>query len=251
MTEHPAKLAAIDGPLDPTLSHVDIWAFDLDNTLYPASCNLFAQVDRLIHGYIVEHVGLEPDAARTLQKSFWRQHGTTMNGLMAEHGVDPHHFLDYVHAIDHSPVAANPALDRALGALEGTKYIFTNASVRHAEAVLDRLGVAHHFVDIFDIVAADFHPKPQDHFYDSFIDRHGIDPARTILIDDMAKNLAPAHARGMTTVHIRTASDHAMEGHDSDHVHHGAEDLLEWLEALLEAPPDRNDARNETDGTWI
>ncbi len=235
MTAEPGKRADIEGPLDPALAHIDTWAFDLDNTLYPASCNLFAQVDRLIHGYIVEHLGLPADEARTLQKSFWRQHGTTMNGLMSEHGIDPHHFLDYVHAIDHSPVEPNPALDRALGRLEGTKYIFTNASVRHAEAVLDRLGIAHHFADIFDIVAADFQPKPLDHFYDTFIALHGVDPARTLLIDDMAKNLAPAHARGMTTVHIRTPSDHAMDGHDADHVHHGAEDLLVWLEAVLDA----------------
>lgn len=220
---------------DPALSHVDVWAFDLDNTLYPASCNLFAQVDRRIHRYIIEHIGLATDEARVLQKNYWRHHGTTMNGLMTEHGVDPHHFLDYVHAIDHSPVAPNPALDRALERLAGTKYVFTNASVGHAQAVLARLGVAHHFADIFDIVAADFRPKPHDHFYDAFIARHGVDPTRTVLIDDMAKNLVPAHLRGMTTVHIRTGSDHAMEGHDAVHVHHCAEDLLVWLEALLEA----------------
>lgn len=220
--------------LDPTLSHVDTWAFDLDNTLYPASCNLFAQVDVLIHRFIVEHVGLPPEEARTMQKTYWKQHGTTMKGLMIEHGVDPEHFLDYVHAIDHSPVEPSPALDRALSKIGGTKYIFTNASVGHAQAVLDRLGITHHFADIFDIVAADFHPKPHDIFYDTFIERHNVDPTRTILLDDMAKNLAPAHVRGMTTVHIRTGSDVAMAGHDAEHVHHGTEDLLVWLETLLD-----------------
>ena len=118
-----------------------------------------------------------------------------------------------------------------LGRLDGPKYIFTNGSVKHAEAVLDRLGVAGLFADIFDIAAAGFHPKPLDPFYDLFLDRHGMDPEATVLVEDIAINLKPAHDRGMTTVHIRTDSDWAMSGHDADYIHHSTDDLVGFLQA--------------------
>ncbi|MGI9387304.1 MAG: pyrimidine 5'-nucleotidase, partial [Methyloligellaceae bacterium] len=190
----------------PALDHIEAWAFDLDNTLYPSSCNLFAQVDVRITDYIAGHLDITADEARALQKNYFRSYGTTMRGLMTEHGVDPDHFLDYVHRIDHSPVQAAPALDDALTRIAGTKYVFTNASVAHAESVMNRLGVAHHFEDIFDIAAAAYQPKPHPDFYDGFLARHGIAPRSAVLLDDMAKNLQPAHERGMTTVWVRTDS---------------------------------------------
>lgn len=211
------------------LSHINHWVFDLDNTVYPAECNLFAQVDVRIGDYIARALDLPHDEARRMQKGFFRQYGTTMNGLMQEYGVDPHHYMDYVHDIDYSPIPKSSALDEALDRLEGPKYIFTNGSVKHAEAVLERLGVSHQFIDIFDIAAAGFHPKPKDPFYDLFLDRHRMDPAETVLVEDLAINLKPAHDRGMTTVHIRTASDWAMDGHDADYVHHSTDDLVAFL----------------------
>lgn len=219
----------------PTLDHVETWVFDLDNTLYPSSCNLFAQVDVRIGEYIADLLGLPYEEARRLQKDHFRKYGTTMRGLMTEHGIDPHAFMRFVHEIDHSPVQPNPALAATIEALPGRRYIFTNADVSHSEAVMNRLGVAHLFDDIFDIAAAGFVPKPHDPFYDTFLDRHGVDPARSVLFEDMAKNLKPAHERGMTTVLIHTDSDYAMEGHDGDHVHHRTDDLADWLAALVEA----------------
>jgi len=152
----------------PDLSHIGHWVFDLDNTIYPAECNLFAQVDVRIGAYIAETLDLPHDEARRMQKGYFRRYGTTMKGLMQEYGIDPHHFLDYVHDIDYSPVPPSGDLAAVLGRLDGPKYIFTNGSVKHAEAVLDRLGVAGLFADIFDIAAAGFHPKPLDPFYDLF-----------------------------------------------------------------------------------
>ena len=223
----------------PDLSHIGHWVFDLDNTIYPAECNLFAQVDVRIGAYIAGMLDLPADEARRLQKHFFRRYGTTMKGLMEEYGVDPHHFLDYVHDIDYSPVVPSAGLTAALERLEGPRYIFTNGSVGHAEAVLDRLGVAGLFADIFDIAAAGFHPKPMDPFYDLFLARHGMDPAATALIEDMAINLRPAHERGMTTVHVRTPSEWAMNGHDADYIHHSTGDLVAFLDAAAAAGPAR------------
>ncbi len=224
-----------DASSTPTLGRVDVWLFDLDNTLYPAHCDLFKQVDRRIGEYIADLMRVPFDEARWLQKNYFRRYGTTMRGLMTEYGVDPLHFLDYVHKIDHSPVMPDPALDQALAKLKGPKYIFTNASVAHAEAVLDRLGIGAHFEAIFDIIAADFIPKPHNSFYDDFLARHGIDPRRAALFEDMAKNLKPAHARGMATVLIETDNAYSMEGHDEPHVEHRTRDIAAWIEGVIAA----------------
>ncbi len=219
----------------PALAHIDAWVFDLDNTLYSASNNLFKQVDLRISAFVADLLDIDTEAARVIQKDYWRRYGTTMRGLMIEHGVDPGKYMDFVHQIDHGPVQPAPELDAVLGRIDGAKYIFTNASVDHADKVLARLGVAHHFDAIWDIVAADFNPKPNDHFYDEFIDAHTVDPRSAVLVEDMAINLKPGHERGMTTVHIHTESVFAMEGHDADWVHHSTDDLVSWLDGVVGA----------------
>lgn len=226
----------------PALEHVETWVFDLDHTLYPSTYGVFDQVDALIRQYIRETMQLDESAADDLRKRYWQRYGTTMNGLMAEHGVDPDAFMDFVHAIDYSVIPPSPDLDRALARLEGPKYIFTNASTGHAEAVLDRIGIAHHFEAIFDIRAASYNPKPHDQFYDTFLDSHGVAPERSVLLEDMAKNLKPAHERGMTTVLVHSHSEFAMDGHDAEHVHHRTDDVTEWLTGVVKAR-DRTNAR--------
>ncbi|RYH13439.1 MAG: pyrimidine 5'-nucleotidase, partial [Alphaproteobacteria bacterium] len=150
-----------------SLSHVTDWVFDLDNTLYPRECNLFAQIDILISNYMVSVTQLPFDEARALQKTYYRDYGTTLNGLMQRHEVDPDHFLNTVHAIDYSPVSAHEALVDAIRALPGRKFILTNGDVGHARAVLGRLGKADDlFEDIFDIRAMKFTPKPLPEAYE-------------------------------------------------------------------------------------
>jgi len=219
----------------PALDHVGCWVFDLDNTLYPAHCDLFSQVDVRIGQYIADRFKIPFEQARWLQKSYFRGYGTTMKGLMTEYGIDPHEFLDFVHLIDHSPVMPDPRLDAALAALPGPKYVFTNASLAHSQKVLDRIGIAHRFDGVFDIIAAEFEPKPHDGFYDRFLARHGVSAAAAALFEDMARNLVPAHARGMTTVLIETDNAFSMEGHDGPHVHLRTRDLAPWLEAVIAA----------------
>ena len=211
------------------MNHIDCWIFDLDNTLYPASCNLFDQVDRRIGEFIAELLQVDAVEAKRLQKHYFREYGTTLRGLMDHHGIAPAGFLDYVHAIDVSPVPPSPALDAALAALDGRKLIFTNGSVAHAERVMARLGVTGHFGGVFDIVAANYQPKPHPATYAAMVERHGVDPRAAAMFEDLPRNLVPAAALGMTTVLVRTDSEWAADDH-GDHVHHVTDDLVAWLE---------------------
>ncbi|MCP1337763.1 pyrimidine 5'-nucleotidase [Futiania mangrovi] len=219
------------------LAHVETWIFDLDNTLYPAECRLFDQVDRRMGAYICTLLDVAPDEARRIQKAYFREYGTTMNGLMLRHGIDPADFLEYVHDIDHSPVDPDPRLEAALARLPGRKLIYTNGSVRHAERVMERLGVAHHFEAIFDIVAGDYRPKPQPHGYEKLVKQHRVDPRGAAMFEDIARNLEAAHALGMTTVHVHTGDDWAREGADAPHVHHRIDDLVAFLDAAVPVRP--------------
>ena len=220
-------------PCTPTFAHVETWVFDLDNTLYPASSRLFDQVDRRIGAFIAEAFALDPLEARALQKHYFRTYGTTLRGLMSERGVDPHVFLDYVHRIDRSGLAPAPALDAALARLAGRKLVFTNGSADHAAQVMARLGIARHFEAVFDVVAAGFLPKPDPASYRLLLERHGIAPARAAMVDDIARNLAPAAALGMTTVWLMTESEFASPGEDETHIHHRTPDLVAFLEAVV------------------
>ena len=227
--------AASKPPLD-SMAAADCWVFDLDNTLYPASCRLFDQVDWNITRYVAGLFDLPLEQARALQKTYFREHGTTMRGLMTLHGVDPVAFMNAVHDIDLDPVDPSPRLDAALEKLPGRKIIFTNGDVPHAERVMDKLGVRHHFEAVFDIVASDFDPKPAPHVYVKMAEAHGIDPTRAVMVEDMARNLAPAFALGMTTVWVRpegtTGVTWANDGADGGHIHHVVDDLVDWLEGV-------------------
>jgi putative hydrolase of the HAD superfamily len=214
--------------------HVETWVFDLDNTLYPASCRLFDQIHARMQDYISRLFGLTNAEAKVIQKRLFEKYGTTLSGLVEEHAIEPGGFLDHVHDLDYSPVAPDPVLDRALARLPGRKLIFTSGTVGHAERVLARLGVAHHFSDIFDIVLSDYVSKPAAGPYRSFVARNGIDPGASAFFDDIARNLAAPHDLGMTTVLVSSA--HSYDTHDAatagerpHFVHHVTDDLAGFL----------------------
>ena len=215
------------------LRQAEAWVFDLDNTLYPPSTNLFAQIDERMRAFIAGFLDLDLDEARRVQKTYFREYGTTLRGLMNRHGLEPGLFLEYVHAVDLDPVPPNPALAAALARLPGRKYIFTNASAAHAGRITDRLGVTRHFDAVFDIADAEYVPKPEPRVYDTLVQCHGLDPGKTVMIEDIARNLAPAAALGMTTVWLRNDSPVGVEGADGDHVHHVIDDLVPWLEDVV------------------
>jgi putative hydrolase of the HAD superfamily len=215
---------------------IDTWIFDLDNTLYPASSRLFNEVSKRITAFIAERFTLPPDAARVRQRDFFMRYGTTLRGLMVEHGVDPGPFLDYVHAIDVGLLESNPGLGGRLARLPGRKLVFTNASRRHAERVLDQLGIGPHFEEIFDIAAADYVPKPDRSSYALMLERHNVEPETACMIEDMARNLEPAKALGMRTVWLKGDIEWARrQGADPSppYVDHIVNDLEHWLDELI------------------
>ena len=226
--------------LAPDLSHIDAWVFDLDNTLYPSACDLFAEIDQRMTEFVSRTLSLPPAQAKALQKRYYAEHGTTLSGLMKVNGLHPATFLDYVHDIDLSPLDAAPDLSAVLGTLPGRRFVYTNGSRRHAENVTRRLGIDHLFDDVFDIHAANYTPKPHAQSFDRFFEHTGASPQRSAMFEDLARNLVPAFERGMTTVLVRggrnwgpVADEHP--GHPP-HVHHIAEDLSQFLGGLRFKP---------------
>ena len=224
--------------LHPALRHVEAWVFDLDNSLYPASTDLFALVDARMGEYISRLVGCEAQEARRIQKSFFRDHGTTLSGLMREHHIDPHDFLAFVHDIDLARLTADPDLIAALDRLPGRKFVFTNGDETYARRVLDRLGLANAFDGMHDIHAMAYLPKPHPDAYAQLCAVHDIDPARAMFADDMARNLAPAKALGMVTVWVDNGSDQASHAPDHEravpnYVDFRTDDIGRWLHGIL------------------
>jgi len=219
---------------------VETWVFDLDNTLYPHHLNLWQQVDERIRAYVSNFLKVSKDEALRLQKDYYKRYGTTMRGMMAEHGMSPDAYLDFVHRIDHSPLEPNPQLGAALEKLPGRKLILTNGTRKHADAVMRRLDIHHHFEDVFDIAAANLDPKPLPQVYKRFLARHGVDPAKAAMFEDLARNLETPHALGMTTVLVvpeghrevlREAWE--LEGRDAPYVDHLTDDLTRFLEEIM------------------
>jgi putative hydrolase of the HAD superfamily len=234
------KTSAIQRTPEPVtirgFAHIDTWIFDLDNTLYPASCDLFSQVDHRMGAFIAKTLGVPYEHARHLQKAYYRQFGTTLAGLMQVHKLKPEPFLEYVHDIDLSAVPELPELESAIAALPGRKLIFTNGSRRHAENVARKIGVAHLFEDICDIAALEFVPKPERAAFDRMIGLHDISTPTSAMFEDMPHNLEVPHDIGMTTVFVHSDYiDHPaqLKVRDwrqlPDHIHHMTRDLTGFI----------------------
>ncbi|MEX0407620.1 pyrimidine 5'-nucleotidase [Aquibium sp. LZ166] len=215
------------------------WVFDLDNTLYPHHSNLFSQIDVKMTAYVSELLQLPRDEARALQKELYLQYGTTLNGLMERHGIDPDDFLQKVHDIDYSWVAPHPELGEEIRKLPGRKFIFTNGDRNHAERTARQLGILDHFDDIFDIVAAGLVPKPARETYDKFSALHRVAGPQAAMFEDLARNLAVPKALGMTTVLIvpknfePTFSEiWERNPDDADDVDYVTDDLAEFLRTI-------------------
>ena len=187
----------------PTLKNkINTWIFDLDNTLYSADSGIFQQVHTLMGKFVSAHLNIDIKKAKELQRKYYRQHGTTLRGLMDNHNVDPDHFLSEVHQLDYSIVGPNFKLNRELKKLKGRKIIYTNANRQHANDILIRLELTNMFDEIFDIKTANYIPKPEASPYEQIISEFNIDPITTIMFDDIAKNLVPAKNVGFASVWI-------------------------------------------------
>ena len=216
-----------------TLGHVTEWIFDLDNCLYPASTGLFELIDERMGAYIERLLGVDASEAKRVQKAHFHAHGTTLAGLMKEHEVDPHEFLEDVHAIPLDRVSPDERLTIGLARLPGRKTIFTNADEPYARRVLEAIGISEHFAELHDIHAAELQPKPNRHGYQLLLDRFGIDPGRAAMIEDMAQNLKPAKELGMATIWVDNGSERGNHGHHPEFIDLTISDVGEWLEDMF------------------
>jgi putative hydrolase of the HAD superfamily len=219
--------------MDPSFAHVRDWIFDLDNCLYPASTGLFALIDERMTAYIQRLLDCDPAEARRVQKAHFHEHGTTLAGLMRENEVDPHDFLRDVHDIPLDRVQCDERLARLLPLLPGRRFVFTNGDAAYARRVLDAIGLQSHFDDLHDIHASSYRPKPDPHGYALLCERFGIDPKHALLADDMAQNLGPAKALGMTTVWVENGSERGNHGYAENVADYRIADVGEWLESIL------------------
>lgn len=232
-------------PTKADFDRITDWVFDLDNTLYPRHTDLFSQIDRNMTEYVSELLRLPREEARKLQKQYYRDHGTTLSGLMTVHGIDPNDFLEKVHDIDYSWVKPDPALGDAIRALPGRKFIFTNGDVGHAQRTANALGILDHFDEIFDIIAAGLTPKPARQTYDLFLSQHGVDSSQAVMFEDLPRNLVVPKALGMATVLVVPHNlDQALgetwehDGQEGDHIDYVTDNLTSFLGHYLAVATD-------------
>jgi putative hydrolase of the HAD superfamily len=215
------------------LAHIHSWIFDLDNTLYPPSADLFALIDVRMTDYIVHLLGCPRDEARQLQKGWFHNHGTTLAGLMTYHDIDPREFLDHVHDIALDRLTVDPALNAAIARLPGRRLIYTNGDADYARRVLARLGLAEQFEQVHDIHACLYVPKPDPSGYAALVDAYNVAPDRAIFFEDMARNLKPAKALGMTTVWLNNGSEAGGMGSHPDFIDYETPSLPPFLTGLF------------------
>lgn len=218
--------------MDPRFAHVRDWIFDLDNCLYPASTGLFALIDERMSAYIQRLLSCDAAEARRVQKHHFHTHGTTLAGLMKDHDVDPHHFLDDVHSIPLERVQSDSRLSSALARLPGRKFVFTNGDAPYARRVLEAIGIHNHFDELHDIHASGLRPKPDPYGYGLLCERFAIDPRHALLADDMAQNLAPAKQLGMTTIWVDNGSERGNH-RVGEFIDQRIENIGPWLEDIL------------------
>lgn len=216
------------------LAHIRNWIFDLDNTLYPARANLFRQIDDRITTFVAERLGLDRVAARGVQKDFFHRHGTTLFGMMAEHGVDPHEFLGFVHDVEMDVLDHDAPLVAAIARLPGRKLVFTNGDAPYALKVLARLGLAESFEAIHDIHAMRYVPKPALSAYQGLLADYGLEATQSLFVEDMARNLRPAKELGMTTVWVDNGSEQQPDDDDRGFIDFTTHDIAVWLHEVLE-----------------
>ncbi len=222
--------------------HVDTWVFDLDNTLYPADCDLWPKIDQRITLFMIHLFGLDGISCRALQKYYYRRYGTTLRGLIIDHAIGFEEFLSFVHDVDRSSLVPNHSLAAAITALPGRKLILTNGSRDHALRTAEALGLAQMFEDVFDIVAADLVPKPERTTYLRFFEKHGVDPKTAAMFEDIAGNLLVPHENGMTTtlvVPMPGQADHReafeiAQGSCQPHVHFVTSNLERFLREITD-----------------
>ena len=216
------------------LAHIETWIFDLDLTLYGPEHNIMEQVRDRIALFVEDYFDIDSEAAHKIRHAYWKSYGTTLGGLMAEHGVDLYSYLDFVHDVDLSLLKPCDRLRAGIEALPGRKLIFTNADAPYAKRVLATRGLDDLFEGLFDIHQMEHQPKPKPESYDRFCREFDINPLTALFIEDSAHNLEPAKAMGMTTVWINHLSEKEAGGERPHFVDHEITNVADWLHSIKE-----------------
>jgi len=221
----------------PDFRHIRAWIFDLDNTLYRADSDLFAQIDRRMQAFVMRFLNVDAEEARRIQKAYYRDHGTTLTGLIKLHDADPEEFLAEVHDIDLAAIDMDSAMIEAIASLPGKRFVFTNGCRHHAERVLIRTGLTDFFEDIWDIRTTKFTPKPLEEAYRHILDHSGVIPHEAAMFEDISRNLVPAHGLGMTTVWVKNDSHWSKQGPEfpiarPENIDYETSDLAHFLKTV-------------------
>ena len=216
------------------LIKIKYWIFDLDNTLYSGQTKVFDQVDKKMSSYISKKLNINIDEARKLQKDYFRKYSTTLAGMIKHHKIDANEFLEFVHDINLDFLKKDKELENQISKISGRKFIFTNGSKAHAENVTKKIGINKLFDGVFDIVEANFIPKPSMRAYKELIEKYKIEPQYCIFIEDIARNLKPAHELGMKTVWIKNDEPWAAEFSNESFVNYRIENLTNFLKEINE-----------------
>jgi len=214
------------------LQPIKFWIFDLDNTLYSGNTKVFEQVDKKMTEYISKKLKVDKEEAKKIQKNYFHEYNTTLNGMIKNHKINAHEFLEFVHDINIDFLQKDPELAKEIERLDGIKIIFTNGSRKHALNVTKRLGIDQLFDDIFDIVDCNFIPKPLIEPYKKLVEKHKIDPKLCVLVEDIARNLKPAYEMGMKTVWIENNEPWASKFANSSFVNYRTNNLSEFLKKI-------------------
>jgi len=214
------------------LGSIKYWIFDLDNTLYSGKTKVFEQVDKKMSKYISNKLNVTIKEAKKIQKNYFYEYNTTLNGMIKNHKIDASEFLEFVHDIDIDFLKKDIKLNEELKKLTGKKIIFTNGSRKHAINVTSRIGIEQHFDDVFDIVDSEFMPKPAMEPYKKLVEKHKIDPKLCVFVEDIARNLKPAYEMGMKTVWIENDEPWAKKFSDSNFINYKTNDLSEFLKKI-------------------
>ena len=216
------------------LKKIKYWLFDLDNTLYSGDTKVFDQVDKKMSLFISDKLNVSVEEAKKIQKNYFHEYNTTLNGMIKNHEIDADEFLDFVHDVDLDFLKADKPLEQEISNLVGKKFIFTNCSKAHALNVTKRIGIEKLFDGVFDIVESDFIPKPSIEPYKKIIEKYKIEPQYCIFIEDIARNLKPAHELGMKTVWIKNDEPWAAKFSDADFINYKTDNLAKFLKEINE-----------------
>ena len=216
------------------LQKIKYWLFDLDNTLYSGNTKVFDQVDKKMTLFISDKLNVTIEEAKKIQKNYFHEYNTTLNGMIKNHKIDAQEFLEFVHDVDLDFLKEDADLQNELAKLQGKKFIFTNGSKAHAANVTKRIGIQNLFNGVFDITDADFFPKPSIVPYKKIIEKYGIDPQYCIFIEDIARNLKPANELGMKTVWVKNDEPWAAEFSGEGFIDYKIDSLSNFLRSINE-----------------